>query len=110
MKDFFDLFQTVLKDERTTKAAKDGIDNALKALDKAQEWLAKIPEDKFNKAVETVGERSRRNLADGVRSGKIDKEFLKKVHRIKMMFPSDITRELEKVFNSYYDEYKGKTK
>jgi uncharacterized radical SAM superfamily protein len=110
MKEFLDLFKAIAENEETAKSIKDSINKAREGLDMIQGWIAKVPEDKFSEAMKTVSEKSRKNLADAVRCGKVDREFLKKVHRIKMMFPSDITRRFEEIFNEYYDEYSGGTK
>ncbi|MDR0679443.1 MAG: hypothetical protein LBF42_00130 [Puniceicoccales bacterium] len=110
MKEFIELFQNIAKDKKTAATIKEGLDKAVQWLDKAQEWLSKTPKDEFNKTVTAAREHAREKLANMVREGKINKEYLEKAHRLRMIFPSDFTRKWEEIVNMYYDEYKDEAK
>jgi hypothetical protein len=110
MKEFLDLFRAVAENKENVKTIKRGITKALTTMTAVQKWLAKVPEDKFNKSMEAISVHARENLANMVRNGKINEAFLEKVHRIRMMVPSDVTREFERLLNAYYDEYGDKAK
>ncbi|MDR3274341.1 MAG: hypothetical protein LBS87_03370 [Puniceicoccales bacterium] len=110
MEEFVELFKNITKDKQTAKTIKDGISKAIECLDKTKEWLSEIPEEKFNEAIKVSGEKIREKLADMVRNGTINREYLEKAHRTRMIFPSDITRGWEEIANLYYDKYKNEVK
>jgi hypothetical protein len=107
MEQFFKNFGNVARDKQTLEAAKDGIGVMIKYLDKAEEWLDKIPKDKFNSAAKMAKEDIHKKMIDLVRDGTINGEYLEKMHRLRMTLPSDITRAFEDIVNAYYQEYKN---
>jgi hypothetical protein len=110
MEQFAKIFKNIAGDKQMDGDVKKGIGLMLKYLDKADEWIDGIPKDKLDNVFQALGERVREKLADMVRDGTINGEYLEKMHRLRMTLPSDITRTFEEILNAYYEKYKNKAK
>ncbi|MDR2720986.1 MAG: hypothetical protein LBB15_01705 [Puniceicoccales bacterium] len=107
MEQIIKFFGNIAKDKQTIEAAKDGIGVIIKHLDKAEEWIDKVPKDKFNDTVKMIAEGVHEKMIEMVRNGTINGEYLEKMHRLCMALPSDVSRTFENIVNTYYERYKN---
>lgn len=106
MKEFFDLFTNLAENEIKSGNMKDSLNGIIQGLDKAKEWLKKIDEKTFDDAIMSAGKHTCERLADMVRDGTINQEYLEQMHRLRMTLPSNVTRKLEETINLFYKKYK----
>jgi hypothetical protein len=108
MKEFENPLRNIATDKEMAKGMSECFGNMAKLVGKAQECLNKVPEDLFDSTLEKGGERAREYMAGLVHDGTINEDYLEKVHKLRMTFPSDATRGWEEIVNAFYEEHKGK--
>jgi ribosomal protein S25 len=99
------ILRNIAQDKQVTEAVKNGLGILVKYLNKAKEWLNKIPKDKCNSAAKMAKEDIHKTRIDLVRNRTVNRAYLAKMHRLRMTLPSDITRAFEEIVNAYYQEY-----
>lgn len=81
---------------------------AAKYLDQAEDWLYDLQKngdfDHIEKIAEATRKRLRSDIAHKFRTNEWGDEFMEKLHRMAMMFPSELTDNLEKIMKQFYDE------
>ncbi len=109
MKEFLDLVKNLVAGEYAHDDLKKLTTKGMHYLDEAKTWLDNLKEhgdlDKIAEVVNESTKKAHEDLANKFRTGELGKEYMDKVHKLTIMFPSELTDSFESFMKFFYDKY-----